>query len=242
MNQDLIVVGAGRLGREVLKLWREQFPDSAITAETRASSGQPLSGVTWRLRAQAAPASKSYLLFSVPPSATEHYADEARRALTLWNGEGRAVFTSSTAALKNSDRGRRLQAAEQEFLTRGGTVVRLAGLYSRARGPQRAYATMQKSEERGDAWLNLIEETDAAELCRLALTRGERGEIYIGCDGTPITRQTFWEMVCDRPSPFHSTDGDAGQKLSNDQTREKLQWQPRYSSFVQWWANRSNRA
>lgn len=44
----------------------------------------------------------SHVVFSVPPSKEADYAEELRKALRLWNGDGNFLFTSSGAAPSES--------------------------------------------------------------------------------------------------------------------------------------------
>ncbi|MCL4235273.1 MAG: hypothetical protein KJ042_12230, partial [Deltaproteobacteria bacterium] len=204
MSNDLIVFGAGALGTRIAALWRGRFPDSRIVTVTKTDRGHAeLRDMGFApVLAGDAVAPASFVVFCVPPSGNKGYADEARRALPCWTGEGAFVMTSSTAVYPDDDgglfredsptvdtpRSHELLDAEAPVLAAGGCVVRLAGLYDAERGPHRVYARMAESDRRPDALINLIHYDDAASLCVAALGAGFPGRVFIGCDDAPITR------------------------------------------------------
>ncbi|MBT3217969.1 MAG: hypothetical protein HN348_02680 [Proteobacteria bacterium] len=263
---DLLVVGAGSLGARVATVWQASSPAHVnVLAETRGTERHDALervGVTTRRRSDPPPALFPFVLFAVPPSALGRadkvaaaYRAEARRAAGLWNGRGMLVLSSSTAVYAESEggpcterspltetsRAQRLLGAEEEVLLRGGCVVRLAGLYDDQRGPHRVFLRMERSPRRPDGVLNLIHYDDAASLCVGALVAGRSREVYMGCDGAPLTRNEIVRQAFEaghgkgRPSlNFEGRDGPLGRRCDNGWTRDKLMWTPRYASFGEW--------
>lgn len=261
-DDSLLVVGAGALGRRVGALWLTTCPGAEVLCETRTTATHAAlasAGMKVRVRESADPAPRSFVLFSVPPSGQGDYVDEARRAMRLWDGRGRMVMTSSTAVyreaaggicserspLADSERAQRLRSAEQLIIDAGGAVVRLAGLYDGDRGPHRVYLRTTASPRRPDGWLNLIHYDDAASLCVAALERGEAGELLLGCDGQPITRDRLVASTAKSlryaaeggECRFEGTSGPLGRRCDNDWTRRRFDWAPRYASFADWLAS-----
>jgi nucleoside-diphosphate-sugar epimerase len=259
---DLLIVGAGALGRRVGRSWLGRHPRARVLAETRSerSHGGLLdAGMIPRLRSEPDPPAVPYLLFCVPPSSQDDYAAEAARAAALWREDGRLLITSSTAVYAEADGGRcaedsplasspraaRLREAEERMLGAGAAVVRLAGLYDRDRGPHRVYLRTATSQRRPDGLISLIHYDDAASLCVAVLDRGRSGAIYLGCDDHPITR---WELVeaaarsrryrtltdPTQVCSFTGSDGPLGRRCDSSWTRQQLGWKPTYPGFLDW--------
>lgn len=260
-SHELLVIGAGRLGGRVASLWRGDFPNATIVAETKSARRHPQllsKGVEARVNSDQDQRKFHNVLASMPPSAVRDYRFEMQRAVDLWSGMGRLVMVSSTAVyaevnggiceegskLANDPRAERMLAAESEIIDAGGIVVRMAGLYDRDRGPHIVYLQTRKSNRRPDGVINLIHYDDAAELCVAILRRGEPGEVYLGCDDAPITRQELVELTVtskfygggdsSNHCNFIGTDGPRGRRCKNSRTRSALRWQPRVASFPQW--------
>jgi nucleoside-diphosphate-sugar epimerase len=260
--RDLLIIGAGALGRRVGRLWLARHPRARVLAETRSDRLHPAlreDGMVPRLRSDPDPPELPYLLFSVPPSSQQDYAAEAARAGRLWAGGGRLLVTSSTAVYAERDGGRcpegfplagspramRLRKAEECLLAAGGLVVRLAGLYDHHRGPHRAYLRARSSPRRPDGLLSLIHYDDAASLCVAALSGGQPGEIYLGCDDQPLTRQELVEAVVrsqryriadgpPEPCRFTGVEGPLGRRCDSRWTRQALGWEPTHRRFLDW--------
>jgi nucleoside-diphosphate-sugar epimerase len=261
-SNDLLIIGAGALGRRVGRSWRARHPRARILAETRSERSHPNlreEGMIPRLRSDPDPPAMPQVLFCVPPSSQDDYAAEAARAAGLWLGDGHLVITSSTAVYAEEDGGRcaedsplacspraiRLRDAEDRFLTAGGIVVRLAGLYDCDRGPQRVYLRTPVSPRRPDGWISLIHYDDAASLCVLALSRGRAGAIYLGCDDQPVTRRELVEAAVrskryqsetDPPLScrFTGFEGPTGRRCDSARTRQALGWEPAHRRFADW--------
>lgn len=264
-DKDLLIAGAGSLGRRVGASWRRLFPAARIVAETRteAAHGQLRRlGLEPRLGSEPPLGSCCpHVLICFPPSQQQDYAAECRRALGhCAPSSGKVVLVSSTAVyaesdggicregspLSGSERAGRLLAAEAVIRAAAhGIVVRLAGLYDEERGPQRVFLRQDAAPRRPDGLVNLIHYDDAAALCVLALERGRAGAIYLGSDGSPLTRQQLvaatWRSrryrseIGDRaPCRFTATSGPLGRRCDSAATRQELGWQPEEPSFLAW--------
>lgn len=153
-KRDLFVLGSGELGARVATLWRSQFPDAKVICETltpRTHSSLEAIGCLPRLRSDALALTFPYVIAAIPPSKTLSYASEMRRAGAIWDGSGCLLGISSTGVyredeggwvneaspLADSDRARVLIAGEEQISSRGGAILRLAGLYSTKMGATR---------------------------------------------------------------------------------------------------------
>ncbi|CAK9259513.1 unnamed protein product, partial [Sphagnum jensenii] len=161
-----------------------------------------------------------------------------------------------------------LLGAEEEVLKVGGSVVRLVGLYissplssihttvmgstvliarfhefnlihNRDRGAHVYWLKKEHVDARPDYILNLIHYEDAAALCINILSKMTRGQIFLGCDNTPVSRQEIMDVLKQNKSfesgdfqGFTVADGPLGKKITNYETRRKLGWQPKYGSFA----------
>lgn len=246
---SLLVVGAGRLGAHVAALWQHRFPGGLVLAETRSSTRHSelrAQGLAVRTIADESPPPVSHLLFSVPPSEISDYRAATLRALSLWNGEGRFLFVSSAAvyaeerggevhensAVVLNARTERLLVAEAAVRDARGMVIRLAGLYDRARGPHRVYFHTAESSLRPDGLINLIHYDDAANLCLAALTLGQPLATYLGSDQAPLTRTALVERTracglfepheLGEPTRFTGQGGPLGKRLDGRWSRQEL--------------------
>jgi nucleoside-diphosphate-sugar epimerase len=162
-----------------------------------------------------------------------------------------AVYAEEDGGLCEEDsplaatpRARRLLDAEAPIRAAGGIAVRMAGLYDRHRGPHLVYLRTETSKRRPDGLVNLIHYDDAAELCIAALERGESGAAYVGCDDEPMPRQALSDVAWSSDVFSHEEKihrcvftgkaGTLGRRCRNTQTRQLLDWNPRYSSFSNW--------
>lgn len=221
-----------------------------------------------RAAALAAPAAPRfpYVLFCAPPSGSADYGAEVALAASAWwsrpppEGDGAAfgafVHTSSTgvyadAAVVQEDsptvargasaRTDGLLAAEDAALAAGGTVLRLAGLYTLRRGAHSYYMSQPSVAADGASLLNLVSYGDAAEAAVAALLRrpplGARALLV--CDGAPVGRARMvaacvasglWPAGAREPA-WTAPPGPPGKVLRNDATRAALGWAPRHPSF-----------
>jgi len=93
-------------------------------------------------------------------------------------------------------------------------------------------------DARPDHFLNVIHYEDAADLCVTILRKKTRGQVFMGCDNTPVSRQDIMDAMIRSDKyegefkGFTKTDGPLGKKMNNNATREALGWQPKYGSFA----------
>lgn len=228
----------------------------------------------------------NHCVFCAPPSGFEDYPSAVKGAIDgLWMGKteenkgGAFVFTSSGGIYGSggddvdvspivtestplpsipTPRIERLVNAENEVLKqKGGSAVRLAGLYLLDRGAHNFWlgdtAEQAKSEiaGRGDSVVNLLHYDDAAGSVVAALKRtikdgyggddSEGGKVFLVSDGNPLTRRQICESslknkrYADRTIPkFQGSkeNGDPiGKIYDGSFTNEFLNWKPKYESF-----------
>ena len=174
--------------------------------------------------------------------------------------EGNFVFTSSGgvyaedsggvvdegSAVSDSERARKLLAAEGATLERGGSVVRLAGLYTATRGAHSYWFTQDEVASDGASIVNLLHYEDAAGVSIAALLRAAGGadeRVYLACDDEPITRADICSagrassIYADANSPiFKGSGGPMGKVYDTSATRKRLSWTPKYPTFREYMA------
>ncbi|KAL0019454.1 hypothetical protein WJX77_002659 [Trebouxia sp. C0004] len=265
---DLLVVGPGVLGSYVGMLWQQQHSTATVTGQTNSTTNHDRlrqMRIQPRTKVESDSRQFPYVLFSAPPSGSSDYPAEVAEAAKLWNGAGALVFTSSAGLYevddgshcnedcKIADRGSnertdRLLGAEEAILKAGGIVIRLVGLYHAARGAHTFFLRQGQVARWGGYTVNLIHYEDAASLCVAALQSGRecQGRVFVGADAAPLT---FQEMIdaCLTSGKFSGSVDFTGQEtskkgkmMSNCQTREALDWQPKYSSFEEFMAAGAN--
>ena len=249
---DLTIIGAGELGGRVGRLWRKLHRQAEIVAETTTSvrHGSLLRwGLTPRLRAHRGEESLSRVVFAIPSSAAQ-YQQELKSALAAWNHTGPFVMVSSTGVfaedrgqevdedggLANHPRALRLIEAENEVLVQRGIVIRMAGLYCLNRGPHRSYLNTALSALEAEGLINLIHYEDAASLVVAALTKGTEGMVYLGTDGSALSRVELARLAAGhfnstRQIEFTGKEPSLGKRCKNERTRKLLNWTPQFASF-----------
>mmetsp|Transcript_36403 Transcript_36403/g.102832 ORF Transcript_36403/g.102832 Transcript_36403/m.102832 type:complete len:364 (-) Transcript_36403:68-1159(-) len=257
---DLLVIGPGVLGSYAGKLWLESHPGCKVAGQTNTETNHPqlrALGLEPCLKPVAGAAPKfSNVLFSAPPSGSEDYVGEVKQALERWNGEGGFVFTSSGSVFAVdegdanedsplvpvglSEKADRLLLSEQAVLEAGGSVVRLVGLYHATRGAHTFFLKMGEVKRWGGYRVNLIHYEDAASIAVKVLTGSTdgpyRSKAFVGCDGSPISFQDMMDAVIatgkyEGSCTFTGEPGAQGKNMSNEKSRQELQWEPKYSSF-----------
>eukprot|EP00434_Breviolum_minutum_P024027 symbB.v1.2.021204.t1/scaffold1803.1/size100779/3 len=154
-EEDLLVVGAGYLGRRVAKLWQSQKPQAKVVAATLTETNHEAlrnEGLE-PILAEDLKASKmkfAQVVYCAPPSRTADYAESVAEAVQHVASGGIVVFTSSASVFAEDDGNavdesgslsesssaqRMLQAEEAARSAGSGAVLRLAGLYDLERGP-----------------------------------------------------------------------------------------------------------
>jgi len=257
VGTDLLIVGPGVLGSLVGSQWLEKHQGARVVGQTNTTSRhEDLKGlgIVPRLKTECGEEQFTNVIFCAPPSGSDDYTAEIIAASKLWNANGTFMFTGSSAVYSESPdilytegsetvpagkspRVDRLLQAEAAVLEAGGCVVRLAGLYTAQRGAHMYYLKVKEVPTRPDALLNLIHYQDAASLCAAVLASGAKGQVFMGCENNPVTKADMMEAVYatnkfgTEKVNFTTSEGSLGRRMNNQQTRDALQWEPKYSSF-----------
>ncbi|CAJ2677831.1 unnamed protein product [Trifolium pratense] len=263
LQNDLLIVGPGVLGRLVAQKWQQEIPGCQVYGQTMTTDHHNeliQMDINPSLKWTEATHKFPNVLYCAPPSRTADYAENIRLAALSWNGEGSFVFTSSSAPYDINDNGPCdedapvvpigrsprvdiLLKAENVVLEFGGCVLRLAGLYKADRGAHNYYLEKGIVDSRPDHILNLIHYEDAASLLVAILKKKFRKQIFLGCDNHPLSRQEMMDLVnrsgkfSKHFSKFNVTDGPLGKRLNNTRTRQEVGWEPKYPSFAHFLAS-----
>ena len=158
---DLIVVGAGTLGKLVARSWKAKNPSAKITLKFRSVDKErnallELEGFNIISKEKGEEEKAPLVVFCAPPTGNENYADDIKQSLEnhwdtgeKWKETGTAVFVFTSAGsvyAENSggvvdeasetartERSGKLLDGEKYVTESGGCVVRLGGLYSAER-------------------------------------------------------------------------------------------------------------
>uniref|UniRef100_A0A0D3BQP3 Uncharacterized protein n=1 Tax=Brassica oleracea var. oleracea TaxID=109376 RepID=A0A0D3BQP3_BRAOL len=243
---DLLIVGAGVLGRLVAEKWREEHPDCQIIGQTVTINHHnelEKLGIKPALKETEFDGKFSYVIFCAPPSQSPDYAAELRTAASKWNGEGSFLFTSSSAPFDCFDNGECNEdspvvplgkSPRTDVLLRAEQVV-----LEKTRGAHNYWLNKETVEARPDHILNLIHYEDAASLAVAIMKKKAGGRIFLGCDNHPLSRQEVMDLMDQsgkydkKFKGFTSTSGPLGKKLNNSRTRVEIGWEPNYPSFAQ---------
>jgi hypothetical protein len=215
-----------------------------------------------------------YCVFCAPPSGFDDYPGALTSAIgNTWEGPsdgGIFVFTSSGGIYGPGDdpdhmqtvnedsplpdpstnpRSAKLMGAEQTVLAKGGTVLRLAGLYTLDRGAHNYWLRQEEVAGRPDGIINLLHYDDAAGSVVAALSSSSddvRGKVFLVSDSNPLTRQEICESskksakYSDTTIPrfLGSSETDPKGKIyDGSATNRVLKWSPRYPSFDEFMAS-----
>lgn len=99
--------------------------------------------------------------------------------------------------VSDSARAKKLLECERAVLQEGGTVVRLAGLYTLERGAHNYWCKVGSVEGRADGLIGLVSYEDAAGSVVAVLSADRAkvaGEIFLICDGKEQTRKDICEV------------------------------------------------
>ena len=175
--------------------------------------------------------------------------------------QGHMAFTSSTAVYgpsngntvdelfrldTRSQRSTKMIAAEESVLSRGGSVVRLAGLYTADRGPHTFWLKNGTVDSNADGLVNMLHYEDAASAAVATLLRGVESTVYLAADDEVVTREEICAAAVAsgrfsgaKMPTFTSTTGPVGKICESKWTREALQWTPRpeYRTFANYMRN-----
>eukprot|EP00929_Paragymnodinium_shiwhaense_P062493 TRINITY_DN31199_c0_g1_i2.p1 TRINITY_DN31199_c0_g1~~TRINITY_DN31199_c0_g1_i2.p1 ORF type:complete len:326 (-),score=34.67 TRINITY_DN31199_c0_g1_i2:39-1016(-) len=217
---DLLIVGAGYLGRRVAAQWREAYPTARIIGATLTDASHAelrkagvMEPMTIDALAAEVPLPKFLnIVFCAPPSRS---AEEGAYAASIRNafkhaeeGASTFVFTSSASVYSEDSGGtvdeaspvsdtasaRRLLQAEDLVRQAGGVVLRLAGLYDIERGAHAYWLKVGKVASSPDGLINLLHYDDAASAVVAALKSRANNTFLVG-DGQPLTRREICESA-----------------------------------------------
>ncbi|KAK9179413.1 hypothetical protein WN943_028613 [Citrus x changshan-huyou] len=228
-ENDLLIVGPGVLGRLVAEQWRQEHPGCQIYGQTMTADHHDElinMGITPSLKWTEATQKFPYVIFCAPPSRSLDYPGDVRLAALSWNGEGSFLFTSSSAIYDCSDNG---ACDEDSPVVPIGRSPRTDVLLKAEKGTV---------DSRPDHILNLIHYEDAASLSIAILKKKIRGQIFLGCDNHPLSRQEIMDLVAKsgkfskKFEGFTGTSGPLGKRLNNSKTQEEIGWEPKYPSFA----------
>lgn len=220
---DLLIVGAGHLGRLIAQTWRAKHPSATIVGETGSEASHSTLreiGVIPAL-AETAPGLFPRVVFCAPPSKFKDYAAAASSATGRVTPSGRFVFTSSSAvtgaathiteqtpADMEGPRSKVLAEVEQRVLSvPQGRVARLSGLYLVDRGPHTFWFGRGAVTGSPDAVVNLVHYRDVADAIVKILGGGAQleeaeasgGRIFLICGGQSTSRRGICETALRHP-------------------------------------------
>lgn len=258
---DLLIVGAGKLGRFIAAEWRKVHPDATVIGETRTDKNHDqltaegikpaIVGATTEV--------PSFMVYCAPPSSSFDYPGAVRDAVARAGADTRVVFTSSSSVhgsfteiteatgTGTEGRARVLAEAERHAIEHpNGLVVRFTGLYTVERGPHSHWLRTGVVNGSPDRNLNLIYRMDAAHAVVLALTADKAAidawprRTLLAAARNLITRRRCCEVALQHPSyqhfsmpDFQPIDSPTGNTYNNEWTREVLGWMPKWESFDQ---------
>ncbi|CDF37085.1 unnamed protein product [Chondrus crispus] len=257
-TDDLLIIGAGTLGRLIATVWREAHPAATILGETRSATSHvavALAGATPSL-AGSSTEKFPYVVFCAPPGQSEDYPAAAAIAASRISSGGRLVFTSSgsvhgrsatriTEETPELREGRSLVLAEAEdkvLAVPEGNVIRLAGLYTRDRGPHVFWLRKRAVPGPVDSFVNMLHYEDAATavvaVLRMKEEKREGRSKFLACAERSVTRREICEAALKHPK-YKETgvpeygEGEAGEPRLYDGswTRRVTGWKPKYEAF-----------
>ncbi|KAH1236508.1 hypothetical protein GmHk_08G021703 [Glycine max] len=244
-EHDLLIVGPGVLGRLVAQKWRQEIPGSQVYGQTVSTDHHNeliQMGINPSKKWTEATHTFPNVIYCAPPSRTPDYAGNVRLAALSWNGEGSFLFTSSSAPYDCNDNGPCDEDSPVVPIGRSpGVDVLLKAenvVLEFDRGAHNYYLEKRIVDSRPDHVLNLIHYEDAASLSVAILKKKFRGQIFLGCDNHPLSRQEMMDLVnksgkfSKKFDEFTGTDGPLGKRLNNTKTCQVVGWKPKYPSFI----------
>lgn len=195
---DLLIVGAGDLGRRVAVQWLQGHPGARVVGVTRTASShealrsQGIEALTSDALLDAvSPAKFPHVLVALPPrradgdSASSAYLSAVDAAAELWAKPSGSLVQISSASVFAEDSGgvadessptsdtpgaKLLLDAERRVIDAGGTVLRCAGLYDADRGAHAYWLRVGVVTQPPDGLINLVHYEDAALAATAALS------------------------------------------------------------------------
>lgn len=252
---DLLIVGTGTLGSLAAQQWLHAFPGARVVGETRSEArheSMRAAGIEPRLKGTGKGEVFPNVLICFAPGGNDDFPSEVEAALSMWDGSGGCVFTSSGGVFAESNggvvneasptddtpRSSRLLAAERHVLNAGATVLRLAGLYTSSRGAHSFWLSKDKVEQWEGGLINLLHYEDAASGALAAIKAKVGPKILLLSDDAPLTRRQIVDatltssLYAGKPAPeFTEQDGPKGKVYDTALTRSLISWSPKYPDF-----------
>ena len=187
---DLLVIGAGQLGRLVANAWKSSHPRSKVTLKFRSFNKdrkQALESEGFCVISQekGEACSAPLVVFCAPPTGNPDYVKDIKIALEQnWDNkstESCFVFTSSGSVFAENDggevdetsevvktvRSEKLVDGEESVLTQGGCVLRLGGLYPYSRETMEFYSKKGAEIARPMGLINQVRINQIVNLCEI---------------------------------------------------------------------------
>ena len=159
--------------------------------------------------------------------------------------EGTRLTEADATNASSSSFSRTLVAAENLALSKGGTVMRIAGMYNLKPGRNSFFLKGGEVKRRGDAYISLVGYDDvvSAALKMLAAPAKVAANVFIVADGHEQTVESVFEHghACLRhlgedPTPvrFTGIEPSRGVLHDNSKARTVLDWAPSVASFQEY--------
>lgn len=259
-DNNLLIIGAGVLGRMVAEQWQHLHPGATVIGETNTTTNHDLLkslNITPAISGSTASV-PSKVVFCAPPSGSPDYPGALGEAVGRLTENNRIVFTSSgsvhgskeelitetTAQCVDEERSKRLADAENHVLNyHNGLVVRLSGLYTLQRGAHSFWLKTGKVMSAKNRHLNLIHYADAASAVVQALQLGDDQvqklprRNFLACSNKVVTPLEILEVSLkhDMYKQFDMPEfqkADSKRTYDNTWSRETLNWTPKWESYV----------
>ena len=180
-KKNILIIGAGQLGRLVADEWKSLHPKSKVTLKFRSHNlerQQALEreGFSVISQEKGETCTAPLIVFCAPPTGNPDYVQDIRTALEQnWNAgskEAAFVFTSSGSVFAENDggevdetsevvrtvRSEKLVDGEEAVLGHGGCVLRLGGLYPYSRETMQFYSKKGSQIARPRGIINQVRE------------------------------------------------------------------------------------
>lgn len=264
---DLLVVGAGTLGMRLIKQYKEEYPSAQIVACTNTTKrhadlktlgAEPILGLPDRqfpnVAFLATPDAKDYIglcnraldVWSAPSQGGSYILASSIGVFAKGVPEGTRLTEADATNASSSNFSRTLVAAEDLTLSKGGTVMRIAGMYNLRPGRNSFFLKGGEVKRRGDAYISLVGYDDVVSAALKILAAPPpmvAANVFIVSDGHAQTVESVYEHghACLRylgedPTPvrFTGIEPSRGVLHDNSKARNILDWSPSVPSFQEY--------
>lgn len=222
-HDDLLIIGAGHLGRLIGQDWLAKHPSAKVVGETGSDSSHSLlqsQGIIPAI-AGSTPGTFPHVVFCAPPSKFSDYAGAVAEATSRVSQNGRFAFTSSSSVYgeakninektppdEENPRSKLLTKVEQNVMAiPEGRVARLSGLFLVDRGPHTFWLRRGEVSGSPDAMVNLVHYNDVAKAVVKILKGGpgveeaeeKGGRVFLICGGKSTSRRGIIEAALRHP-------------------------------------------